>query len=53
MSKMVKCINCDTVYQKKGVNLLFLIILLCLGVVPGVIYLLACKNKCPKCGIKQ
>lgn len=53
MSKMIKCMNCNTVYEKKGINLLLLVILFMLGVVPAIIYLIVRKNKCPMCGLKN
>lgn len=51
MARMTKCRNCGSFYKNKRINFLLLIILLCLGIFPGVLYFLFRKNKCPGCGM--
>ncbi|MEJ2248777.1 MAG: hypothetical protein P8Y70_02995 [Candidatus Lokiarchaeota archaeon] len=47
---MKYCLNCKQMVEpKKDLSMAFLIVLLCLGICPGVIYYVIKKKSCPMC----
>ena len=51
---MEYCTNCKKMVEpKKDVSVGFLILLFCLGVIPGIIYWAIKPATCPSCGMRK
>ena len=53
MAKMKYCPCCQRPVTPKKCSKIIMIILLCIGLIPGIIYWIICGgNKCPICNTK-